>query len=150
VLDELLSRRRAFRAGRQIRLADGQHWTFPAPRDGAGSGSDDVEVRREYQGLIRAILESEYESDRKLAELALAIHLIEMNYHLAPAGLASLFTFPRGSEAIGESQREFEELAREHIRSEMDLREPTIPAQPPIRARTRPLRTLAWLRSVLS
>jgi hypothetical protein len=134
VVDELLSRRREFRAGRQIQLADGQWWTFPAPGDGAGI---DVEERGDYQGLIRAVLEAEDGSERLLAELALAIHLIGVNYKLSPENLAFLLTFPRGSKELAESQHAFSELAREHIQSEMNTRGRTLATGVPIQGGTR-------------
>ena len=145
VVDELLSRRREYRAGRQIRLADGQYWTFPAPGDREGIA---VEDRDEYQGFIRAVLEAEDGSERLLAELALAIHLIGVNYKLSSENLAFLLTFPRGSKELAESQRAFAELAREHIQSEMNTRGRTLATPAPIQPRARHIRPLAWLRSV--
>ena len=119
VVDELRSRRRAFRPGRQIRLADGQFWTFP--RAESDLRTED-EGRAEYRGLLGVLLEAETDSDRRMAELALAIHLLEINYQLHPENLAYLLTFPDSSTELADSQREFAELAREHIQADMEAR----------------------------
>jgi hypothetical protein len=113
VIDEFLCRRPDFRAGREISLADGQAWTFPAPQSEAVSA--ECEVDTEYVGLVRIVWEAENSHERHLAELALALYLIELNYHLTRAELESLFTYPPGSPELAESQRAFDALARDHL-----------------------------------
>ena len=103
MIDELLCRRPNFRAGREIKLADGRRWTFPAPQDRAGSPDGDLDD--EYVGLLRVIWEAEDIHERRLAELALAIYLIELNYQLSPAQLEFLFTYRSGSPELADSQR---------------------------------------------
>jgi hypothetical protein len=147
VPDELLSRRPEFRPGSQIRLADGQLWTFPAPGDGERLG---LENESEYRGLIRVILESEDTSDWRMAELALAIHLLQSNYRLDPPELSHLLTFPSGSSELMQSQRDFEALAVAHIRFVLEAQGATFPAQEPVRTLPRHLPALAWLRAFLS
>lgn len=96
-------------------LADGQCWTFPAPWDRASSTNRDPDEA--YSGLLRAIWEAEDSHERRLAELALAIFLIELNYHLGSAQLQDLFTFRAGSPELAESQNAFDALALEHLQS---------------------------------
>src|SRR5437763_1834943 len=77
VVDELMSRRSDFHAGRGIRLADRRTWTFPAPVEGWITSVDTAEG--DYVGLIRAVLEAESHAEARLAELALAIFLLGQN-----------------------------------------------------------------------
>jgi len=147
VVDELRSRRRVFRPGRQIRLADGQFWTFPRAEsdlrteDGGRTG---------YRGLLGVLLEAETESDRRMAELALAIHLLEINYQLHPEDLAYLLTFPEDSKELADSQREFAELAREHIQADMEARGYIPTSGASVQASPRLIHPLAWLRGVFN
>ena len=113
VVDELTSRRCRFRSGTSIRLADDQEWVFPAPTADPEFAVESAGV--EYLGLIRAVQEAEDQNEARLAELALAIYLIELNYELGSAELASLFTFPPRSKQLAASQHAFESLAREHV-----------------------------------
>ncbi len=110
---ENVARRRDFQAGRAIQLADGQEWTFPSPRDGSGlvlGCADD-----EYYGLIRALVEAENEHERLLAELAMAIFLLLLNYDLAPEDLEFLLTFSPGSSQLRDLQQQFRALAADHL-----------------------------------
>ena len=73
MVDELSSRRSSIQAGNLISLANDQEWTFPAPT--ADSEFAVEAAGTEYLGLIRAIMEAADQSDRRLAELAMAIFL---------------------------------------------------------------------------
>ncbi len=141
---EVLSRCPAFLAGREIRLADNQSWTFPAPLEDV---EFIVEDEAEYVGLIQAICEAEDRSDRLMAELALAMFLFGLNYQVDPADLEFLFTFPPGSRELTDSQRAFQLLAQDHLRhryGQGNLPSPTPVVSEPWRPSG--VRTLAWLR----
>ena len=86
MVDELSSRRSRFPPGTPICLANDQEWTFPAPT--ADSESAFEPAGAEYLGLIHAVQEAEDQSERRLAELALAIFLIGLNYDLSSTDLA--------------------------------------------------------------
>ena len=147
VVEELICRRPTFRLGREITLADGRPWTFPAPQAQAGPATraqDD-----DYLGLLRAVWEAEDLHERYLAELALAIYLIELNYQLGSAELEFLFTYRPGSPELADSQRAFDMLAREHLQSvcpEAILPQPPSPPQEPEQKPR--ARFLAWLRGL--
>ena len=113
MVDELSSRRSRFRPGNPICLANDQEWTFPAPT--ADSEFAVESAAAEYLGLIHAVQEAEDPSERRLAELALAIFLIGLNYQLNSSDLAYLFTFQPRSRELADSQHAFESLARDHI-----------------------------------
>jgi|GEM_PF-1145412 len=144
VVDEPVSRRSSIHAGRDIPLANGQEWTFPAPTDESGFAIEAAGA--EYLELICAVLEAEDSSDRRLAELALAILLIGLNYQLSSTDLANLLTFQPRSQALADSQHAFEALARDHILWLASSGKIPVPA--PSRSTGRPLgsRVLAWLR----
>lgn len=113
MFEEATCRRPGFRAGREIKLADGQLWTFPAPDLLPEPGTNHQDD--EYMGLLRVVCEAEDRPDRCLAELALAIHLIKLNYELSSSQLQSLFTFREASRELVDSQFAFDALAREHL-----------------------------------
>jgi len=145
VVDELSSRRSRFRPGNPICLANDQEWTFPAPAADSEFAVESAEA--EYLGLIHAVQEAEDQSEQRLAELALAIFLIGLNYQLSSTALANLFTFQPRSQKLTNSQHAFESLARDHIlwlarRGKLPLPAPSPSAEgrPPGR------RALAWLR----
>jgi hypothetical protein len=146
VVDELSTRRSRFQPGTSIRLANDQEWTFPAPT--AVSKFAVEPEGAEYLGLIQAVQEAEDQSERRLAELALAIFLIALNYQLSSTDLVKLFTFQPRSQELADSQRAFELLAREHILSTVRHNKLSMP----VVARAAPKRPLAdrflsWLRS---
>jgi len=146
VVDELSSRRSRFQPGTPICLANDQEWTFPAPTTDSEFAVEGAGV--EYLGLIHAVQEAEDESERRLAELALAIFLIGLNYQLNSTDLATLFTFQPRSPELVNSQDAFESLARDHILSLARRGEPHLPVPSPSAARRPPgHRALAWLRS---
>ena len=115
MVDELSSRRSSIQAGNLISLANDQEWTFPAPT--ADSEFAVEAAGTEYLGLVRAIMEAEDQSDRRLAELAMAIFLVGLNYQLNSTELANMFTFQPRSQELADSQQAFESLARDHILS---------------------------------
>lgn len=114
MIDEALRRRGNFQPGMEIRLADGQAWSFPVADVVSPllSGS----AQEEYLGLLRVHAEAEDRAERGMAELALALFLIRLNYSLESAQLASLFSFAPGSPALAEAQAAFQSLAHEHLR----------------------------------
>ncbi len=146
MVDELSCRRSRFQPGTPICLANDQEWTFPAPTADSGLVFESAEA--EYLGLIQAVREAEDQSERLLAELALAIFLIGLNYQLSSTDLANLFTFQPRSQKLIDSQHAFESLARDHILSLAMRGEPHLPVPSP-RAKRRPprRRALDWLRS---
>jgi len=146
VVDELNCRRSRFQSGNTICLANDQEWTFPAPRADSEFAVESAEA--EYLGLIHAVQEAEDQSERRLAELALAIFLIELNYELSSTDLANLFTFQPRSQELTNSQHAFESLARDHILSLARRGKLPLPAPSPSAERQPPgSRILAWLRS---
>ncbi len=146
VVDELRSRRSRVQPGNSICLANDQEWTFPAPTAGSEFAVESAEA--EYLGLLQAVQEAEDQCERRLAELALAIFLIGLNYELSSADLAHLFTFQPQSRALADSQRAFETLAREHILALAGCGEPPLPVPSPGVDRRPPgRRALAWLRN---
>jgi hypothetical protein len=113
VVDELMSRRSDFHAGRAICLADLRTWTFPAPVERWIASADTDQG--DYVGLIRAILEAESHAEARLAELALAMFLLGQNYRLTPQDYQELFTFTSDSAELANSQSAFHDLALDHI-----------------------------------
>jgi hypothetical protein len=146
VVDELSCRRSRFQPGNPVCLANDQEWTFPAPRADSEFAVESAEA--EYLGLIHAVQEAEDQSERRLAELALAIFLIGLNYQLSSTDLANLFTFQPRSQELADSQYAFESLARDHILSLARRGEPHPPVPSSSAGRRPPgCRALAWLRS---
>jgi hypothetical protein len=146
VVDELSIRRSRFQPGNPICLANDQEWMFPAPAAHSEFAVESAEA--EYLGLIHAVQEAEDQSERRLAELALAIFLIGLNYQLSSTDLANLFTFQPRSQKLTNSQHAFESLARDHILSLARRGKLPLPAPSPSAERRPPgRRVLAWLRS---
>lgn len=114
MVDELMSRRSDFHAGRGICLADHRTWTFPTPVERWIASLDTAEG--DYIGLIRAVLEAESQAEARLSELALAMFLLGQNYRLTPQNYQELFTFKSGSIELANSQSAFHDLALDHIR----------------------------------
>ena len=113
MVDELMSRRPDFFAGKGIYLADRRIWTFPAPAERWITTSDTADG--DYVGLIRAVVEADSHAEARLAELALAMFLLGQNYRLSPGDYQHLFTFKSNSEELAESQSAFHDLALDHI-----------------------------------
>ena len=103
MVDELSCRRSRFQSGNPVCLANGQEWTFPAPRVDSEFAVGSAEA--EYLGLIHVVQEAEDQSERRLAELALAIFLIGLNSGLGSTDLVNLFTFRPRSQELTNSQR---------------------------------------------
>jgi hypothetical protein len=114
VVDELMSRRSDFHAGRRICLADRRTWTFPAPVERWRASESTADC--DYLGLIRAVLEAESHAEAQLAELALAMFLLGQNYRLTPLDYQELFTFKSDSAELANSQAAFHDLALDHIK----------------------------------
>jgi hypothetical protein len=115
---ESLNRSCDFQPGRGIELADGQAWIFPCPSEGTSISVGSA--RDEYYGLIRAIAEAEDKGERQMADLAMAIFLLRLNYRLTSEDLQYLFTFPSDSERLRNSQVAFRALATDHLRHECE------------------------------
>ena len=145
VVDELTSRRSRFQSGTPIVLANNQKWLFPAPTADSEFPVDSGGA--EYLGLICAVQEAEDQNERRLAELALAIYLIGLNYELSSAELASLFTFPPRSRELAASQQAFESLARDHVLA-LAVREKVYQTHPSPGTERRQIgqRIVSWLR----
>ncbi len=114
-LTKLLKRRRRFRDGSQIGLADGQLWTFPAPPN--GSEIEGGPFATEYEPLVQAVSEAQSGPERGLAELALAIFLLDHNYCLSTIDYQRLLGFEPGFPDSAEWQRAIHRVAQEHIHS---------------------------------
>jgi len=144
MVDELSSRRSLFRHGRNIRLADGQTWTFPAPT--TESQWKAAPFTAEYTGLIRALMEAENASEQHLAELAFAIFLLGHNYCLSPKDYERLLDFAPGSPASTDGQLAFHHISQEHLHSFLDTSGAGLDSRPVLPAQRRFFRLLAWLR----
>ena len=118
LVQERLSRRPAFRDGMQIRLADDQTWTFPAPPK--ASESAEAPFGTDYRGIIQAIMDASDHSEEGFAELALAIYLLGCNYCLSPPDYERLLGFASGSPESTAAQFAFHRIAQEHIHSFLD------------------------------
>ena len=116
--DELGRRRRSFRAGSPIQLSDGQMWFLPPHPKKAEPAA--LPLGADYSGLIRAILEAEDSSERCVAELALAIFLLETNYRLLPADYQRLLGSSGNRSGPPGWQAEFQEIARAHVCAFLD------------------------------
>jgi hypothetical protein len=110
---EVSDRRPRFQEGREISLADQRAWIFPLPA--AIPRLVGEATRKEYLGLLRAYAEGEDASERRLAELAFGIFLLDLNYEVGPADLQALLTFPPGSRAQAELEDAFRSLVLDHL-----------------------------------
>ena len=104
-------RRPGFLGGLPIPLADGQDWAFAGPREVAAAGPAD---RAAVADLLRGIDEADDHADRLRGELALAIHLLGLNYDLSPADYARLLTGTPTDPWFAPLQSYFHDLARRH------------------------------------
>jgi hypothetical protein len=78
---EVELRRPEFLGGIPVHLADGGEWAFPGPRELVHDGAvSDPRLAR----LLVAVFGAEDEAERGGIELALAIHLLALNYRLGP------------------------------------------------------------------
>ncbi len=101
MLDEPALRRPAFREGPRIALADGQQWTFPRPwlrlypvrgQDGAITIGGGPGYGPAYEDLVDRLVESDPTdtAGRLGLQLAMAAHLLLLNYQLADSDLRRL------------------------------------------------------------
>jgi hypothetical protein len=146
--DETSRRRPDFRDGTRIRLADGQKWTLPAPPKPTERIVGPFPPQ--YDDLIQAVRESETASDRRLAELALAIFLLGHNYRLSATDYEQLLGFAPESEQLADWQSAFGRIAQDHVDSaEFDFTNPLVDQRPsPSAGRLARLRI--WLRNYVS
>jgi hypothetical protein len=147
MVDELLSRRSSFRAGKKIRLADGQGWTFPSPiREWSDKAHSDQEA---YNGLILSISEAEDDSERRLAELSFAIFLLNQNYRLSPADYQQLLDFGCEARESIAWQIAIRQLTQEHLH--FCSAAPVLPQQSELTSIPQGLfsRVLTWLRTFM-
>jgi hypothetical protein len=119
MIEELLRRRQEFQPGRKICLADGQSWTFPSPL--VTDDPKGFQAALEYGPLLDALREADSESERALAELALAVFLLDWNYNLSPSEYQKLLSFPPDSPAVEEWRENLDGLARSHLRAAPDF-----------------------------
>jgi hypothetical protein len=146
---EVSRRRPRFLEGREITLADQRAWLFPLP-DGIPRLVDEV-TRKEYLGLLRAYAEGEDASERRLAELAFGIFLLDLNYEVGPTDLQALLTFPPGSRAQAELENAFRSLALDHLGAVAGaVPEPSPEPLPERAVATAWGRLLLWLKAQLS
>jgi hypothetical protein len=118
--DELSSRRRTFRAGDEIQLCDGQAWVLPAQPE--QSELSQAVFGRDYAGLIKAILEAEDYSERCIAELSLAIFLLEHNYDLSPLDYHNLLEPGTETGRSSDWRGPFHEIVNQHILAFLETR----------------------------
>lgn len=144
---ELGRRRPTFWGGRGIRLANGEVWNLPGPEAAFRSN----EGRTSYPALARAICEADGESDRGLAELALAIFLLNLNYDLSSADLQELLAFEPGSDALRGWREALREMAASHVKflREVSSADPTSTASDARKIKHPRVgsRLLSWLRA---
>jgi hypothetical protein len=122
--EERARRRPRFCSGIDLRLADGQIWTMPLPRDalgeveaalGVGASSATWDDRR-YRAIIRAMVEAEDEGDLFRAEMALAIHLLGWNYALDPDDFEDLLDDHGEDRRRADLSHALNRLAMAHLR----------------------------------
>ena len=119
-------------------------WTLPAPADVSRGGPAPFKV--EYTGLLRAIVEAEDVSERRLAELAFVVFLLGENYSLSPADYDALLAFLPETEESCAWQLAVEEIVQEHLRcfnySTSSSEKGVVPIAP-----GRFIRLLSWFRN---
>lgn len=112
MIDEKSHRREGFLPGTTVPLADGGFWILPS------APSKSIATTRfgtDYDSLLEAITVAEDEPERLRAELALAIHLLSLNYELEPEDYKAILAFPPNSSALHDAQHVFRSVAQEHI-----------------------------------
>jgi hypothetical protein len=147
MVDEPSSRCSSFYPGSELRLADGQAWTFPAPTREWTLKT--WPAAQEYSRLIQAMIEAQDDFERGLAELAFAIFLLGQNYRLSAGDYQQLLDFGPESVESARWQIALHDLAQEHVM--FAARVAGIPPQVQfVPSRGKFSRLLAWLRSNLS
>lgn len=109
VLDELALRKESFTEGTQVRLGDGQEWTFREPvvcfrpeqaKDGFWYfGPGRRTFGNDYESLLSILAETEDANERYNALLGLAVLVLAQNYTLTPAEVATLLPMEPGNPA---------------------------------------------------
>jgi hypothetical protein len=145
--DELSSRRPSFRPGRQIRLADGQFWMFPAPPQ--SSEWRVLPFDRQYVDILQAISESEDHAEQSLGELAFTIFLLGHNYLLTPADYERLLGSAVASPVAGDWKHALGHCAQEHLRSYLDAFPDSVADRPAQSTERAASRLIMWLRDRL-
>lgn len=105
---ELELRRSGFLGGELIFLAEGRGRFFPGPAQIESAGPS---VIAEVMELIEAIGTSEDEAERLQGELALAIHLLSLNYELGPDDYRRLLGGAAGASQLARIQASIRLLA---------------------------------------
>jgi len=108
---ELGSRRPTYLGGKGLRLANGEVWNFPRP----ATVPRGLDGERPHHELARAIHEADNEADRGLAELALAIFLLGLNYDLTPEDHQELLAFEPDSDALHDWRTGLRAIATAHV-----------------------------------
>ena len=114
--DPRVLRSPTYRDGSGVRLADGQDWIMPAPPASDGPEQVATVLGEDYEALVMAVAEAIDESERRLAELCLAIYLLGRNYDLGPSDYQALLEHPAGDPALAKLQSALREIADAHIR----------------------------------
>lgn len=99
---------------------------MPGPNPTAESGPT-------YDALIEGVASADSRNEMLRAELALGIHLIILNYDLAPLILGALLDFPKQDPALNRLQSELHEVAVEHVRAHRPAPDDSIAPQPTLR-----------------
>jgi hypothetical protein len=141
---ERLNRRPSFRDGVNIRLADGQFWTLPAPQKPSESRYESFGT--EYTDIIHALMEVNDRSEQRLGELALAIFLLGLNYSLSPSDYECLLGFSPESPELTAVQLTFHRIAQDHLHSFLDASGVSWDSTQVAPAPGRLSRLVAWLR----
>jgi hypothetical protein len=141
---ERLNRCPSFRDGVDIRLADGQFWTLPAPPKTSESRYESFGT--EYTDIIHALMEVNDRSEQRLAELALAIFLLGLNYSLSPSDYECLLGFSPESPELTTVQLTFHRIAQDHLHSFLDASGVSWDSTQVAPAPGRLSRVVAWLR----
>jgi hypothetical protein len=113
MLDEPALRRPGFREGPRIALADGQQWTFPRPwlrlypvrgQDGGITAGGGPGYGLTYEDLVDRLIESDPNdtAGRLGLQLAMASHLLLLNYKLNDADLRRLLVIDLADAACEE------------------------------------------------
>jgi hypothetical protein len=144
LVHERLSRRPSFRDGVSIRLADNQFWTLPAAPKPSESRSESFDI--EYTDIIHALMEVRDRSEQRLAELALAIFLLGLNYSLSPSDYEFLLGFSPESPELTAVQLTFHRIAQDHLHSFLDASGVSWDSTQVAPAPGRLSRLVAWLR----
>jgi hypothetical protein len=113
MIEHKLRRHRDFQSGRWVRMGDGQTWLFPHP---PSPGTD-----REYDALIRCLLEAEDADEARRFELALAILLLSRVYDLEPSEYQAIFNFEADQATARAARTAVSELIYDDLKKSLKL-----------------------------